>query len=98
MTNSVDFRATMDVLYTDEQYVDVSLSDDIIQDSVTKINARIALEADNWTLAVLGKNLTDEDVTVFATDTPLSGALGTPSYTTYMERPRTIAIQATYRF
>jgi iron complex outermembrane receptor protein len=98
LTSSVDFRATVDALYTDEQYVDVGLSDDIIQDSETKINARIALEADNWTLAVLGKNLTDEDVTVFATDTPLSGALGTPSYTTYMERPRTIAIQATYRF
>jgi len=30
--------------------------------------------------------------------TPLSGTLGAPAYTSYMERPRTIAVQALYRF
>jgi outer membrane receptor protein involved in Fe transport len=98
LTGNIDFRGNLDVLYTDEQYVDVTLNDDIIQDSVTRLNARLALETDTWSLALVGKNLTDEDIASFATDTPLSGLLGTPSYTTYMERPRTIAIQAMYRF
>jgi len=98
VTENMDFRATLDVLYTDEQYIDVTLDDNIIEDSVTRINARIALEGYSWSLALVGKNLTDEDIGSFATSTPLAGALGTPSYTTYMERPRTIAIQAMYRF
>jgi len=99
LTDNIDFRGNLDLLYTDEQYIDVTLNDDIIQDSVTRVNARLALETESWTLALIGKNLTDEDISSFATDTPLAGALfGTPSYTTYMERPRTIAIQAMYRF
>ena len=76
----------------------MTLDDSIIEDSVTRLNARIALETESWSLALVGKNLTDEDIGSFATTTPLSGALGTPSYTTYMERPRTIAVQAMYRF
>jgi iron complex outermembrane recepter protein len=98
LTDGMDLRTNLDVLYTDEQYVDVTLDDSIIQDSVTRLNARIALEGDAWSVALVGKNLTDEDITSFATTTPLSGALGTPSYTSYMERPRTIAVQAMYRF
>ena len=98
VTENMDFRANLDVLYTDEQYIDVTLDDNIIEDSVTRVNARIALESDSWSLALVGKNLSDEDIGSFATSTPLAGALGTPSYTTYMERPRTIAVQAMYRF
>ena len=94
----MDFRANLDLLYTDEQYINVTLDDNVKQDDVTRVNARIALETDSWSLAVVGKNLTDEDIASFASNTPLSGALGTPSYTTYYERPRTVAIQAMYRF
>jgi len=98
VTDNMDFRANLDVLYTDEQYIDATLDDNVIQDSVTRINARIALESDSWSVALVGKNLTDEDIGSYATSTPLARILGTPSYTTYMERPRTIAVQAMYRF
>ena len=98
LTNKLDFHATLDVLYSDEQYVDVTLNPDVEQDAYTKLNARLAVEADNWSLALVGKNLTDEDVVTFSTDTPLSGTLGAPSYTSYMDRPRTVAVQAVYRF
>ena len=63
-----------------------------------KVNARLALEADNWSPSLIRKNLTDEDILSFVTDTPLSATLGSPSYTGYMERQRTIAVQALYRF
>ena len=90
----MDVRASLDVLYTDEQDIDVTLDDNVIEDSVTRFNARIGLESESWSLALVGKNLSDEDIGSFATSTPLAGALGTPSYTTSMERPRTIAVQA----
>ena len=98
VTDNMDIRANLDVLYTDEQYVDVTLDDNIIQDDVTRINARLALEGESGSLAMVGKNLTDEDIASYSGSTPLSGALGTPSYTTYWERPRTITVQAMYRF
>ena len=44
------------------------------------------------------QSLALEDVVSFSTDTPLSGTLGAPSYTSYMERPRTYAIQSSWRF
>ncbi len=98
LTANMDFHATVDVMYTDDQFVDVTLNPDVEQEAFTKVNARLALEADNWSLALVGKNLTDEDISSFVTDTPLSATLGSPSYTGYMERQRTIAVQALYRF
>ena len=98
LTQTLDFHATLDVLYSDDHYVDVTLNPDIEQDSYVKLNARLAVEADNWSLSLVGKNLTDEDIVTFSTDTPLSGTLGAPSYTSYMDRPRTVAVQAVYRF
>ena len=65
---------------------------------MTRFNARVGLEGESWSLALVGKNLSDEDIGSFASSTPLAGTLGTPSYTTYMERPRTITVQALYRF
>jgi len=98
LTANIDFHATVDVMYTDDQFVDVTLNPDVEQEAYTRVNARLALETDKWSLALVGKNLTDEDITTFSTDTPLSGTLGAPAYTSYMERPRTIAVQALYRF
>ena len=98
LTDAIDLRATVDANYKDDHYVNVTLDSNIEQEAYTKINARLALEAETWTLALVGKNLTDEDINTFASDTPLSGTLKAPSYTGYMERPRTVAVQATYRF
>jgi len=56
------------------------------------------LESESRSLALVGKNLSDEDIGSFSSSIPLANALGTPSYTTYWERPRTFAVQAMYRF
>ncbi|MEP5765884.1 MAG: TonB-dependent receptor [Halieaceae bacterium] len=98
VTSAIDLRANVDVNWVDDQYVEVTLNDDLEQGSYTKVNARVALETASWTLAVVGKNLTDEDINTFSVDTPLSGSLGAPAYSGYMARPRTVAIQAAYRF
>ena len=67
------------------------------EDAVAQVNARIALETGNWTLALVGKNLTDEDTYSYITETPLSASCdqrpvlgaGYAAYTGYQEPPRT---------
>ena len=70
------------------------------QDSQVNVNARIALEADDWMLALVGKNLTDNDDIGYSAATPVSGSalLQAPTYSGYQVNPRTLAIQAKYNF
>jgi len=98
LTSSMNFHGVLDVNYTDKQFVDVTLNPDVQQDAVTKLNARIALEADWWSVALVGTNLTDEDIMTFVTDTPLSNTLGAPAYTAYMDRPRTFTLQVGFYY
>ena len=66
-------------------------------DSYTKYNARIALASadDKWSVALIGKNLTDEETNVWNNDVALTAS---NSYFGVPERPRSIAVQARYRF
>ena len=97
--NNMAFRATFDVLYEDEYFTESSKEVGTIQDAYTKFNLRLALEGDRWTVAVLGKNLTDEEVLEFSSEVPLSGAfLSAPAYYGYLHPPRTITAQLDYRF
>lgn len=83
--------------YTDDFYSALDLDPATLHDSYTKYNARVALAAadDTWSLALIGKNLTDERTNVWNNDVPLTAS---NSYFGVPERPRSIAIQARYRF
>jgi hypothetical protein len=94
----MNFHGVLDANYVGEQFVDVTLNPDVQQDGFTKLNARIALEADWWSVALVGTNLTNEDITTFVTDTPLSNTLGAPAYTAYMDRPRTYMLQVGFYY
>jgi outer membrane receptor protein involved in Fe transport len=93
---TMEFRADLDILYTDDVFLDTSLDSNMIQDSFTKVNARLALASadDTWEVALIGKNLTDE--------TTLASAGGTPfftgSYFGAVMAPRTVAAELSYRF
>jgi iron complex outermembrane receptor protein len=94
---SLEMRFNVDVNYTDEFESALDLDPNTRHDSATKINARIALAsvADSWSIALIGKNLTDETTHVWRNDVPTTGS---NSYFAVPERPRSIAIQARYRF
>lgn len=107
--DSLEFRATVDLQYTDDYIWTPQLDPRTEQDSFTKVNARIALASmdDTWEVALVGNNLTDEDVLVYGGNAVLAGALtrsataprGTGmAYYAFVERPRSYALQATYRF
>ena len=66
-------------------------------DATTIFNARIALaNVDRtWTVALIGKNLTDEKSNIWNNDVPTTNS---NSYYGLPSRPRSIAVQARYRF
>jgi iron complex outermembrane recepter protein len=100
LSDAFNLHVTMDTSYRSEQYVEATLEPLMEQDSEVNVNARIALEADNWMLALVGKNLTDNDDIGYSAATPISGSalLQAPTYSGYQVNPRTVAIQAKYNF
>jgi iron complex outermembrane receptor protein len=102
-TNGLQLLGTLDFIYSDEYLTSPSLDSRMVQDAYTKINARLALSGNDnaWELALIGKNLTDESIVTYANGLPVSGMItGNTSsgYYAFYERPRSIAIQGTYRW
>lgn len=102
-SNGLQVVSTLDLIYSDEYLTTPSLDPRFKQDSYTKINARIALsdDSENWELALIGKNLTDESIVPYANGLPVASTVtrGTGSgYYAFYERPKSVAIQGTIRF
>lgn len=102
-SNGLKLVNTLDLIYSDEYLTTPSLDPRFQQDAYTKINARIALssDSDNWELALIGKNLTDESIVPYANGLPVASTVtrGTGSgYYAFYERPKSVAIQGTIRF
>ncbi|MEH6570604.1 MAG: TonB-dependent receptor [Halioglobus sp.] len=95
--DNLELRFNVDVNYTDEFDSALDLDPNTHHDSATKVNGRIALAsaADSWSVALIGKNLTDKDTRVWNNDVPTNAS---NSYFGVPERPRSIALQARYRF
>lgn len=97
------FRAVVDLIYSDSYLTSPSLDSRTEQDAYTKLNARLSLGATDgkWDVALVGKNLTDEEVISYSNSLPLSTTLtsgtGTAYYAFY-DRPATVAVQGTIRF
>lgn len=99
--SSLEGRATVDLLYSDEYFPSQNLDPSTLQDSYWKVNARLALSSidGKWEVALLGRNLTDEDVVTYSNPVPLSqSAFGVLSHFGVVEQPRNFALQASYRF
>jgi iron complex outermembrane receptor protein len=87
----------IDINYTDEFYSALDLDPNTQHDSATKVNARIALasEDETWSVAVIGKNLTDVSTHRWRNDVLITDS---KSYFGIADRPRSIAVQLRYRF
>ena len=95
--NTMELVTGLDINYSDEYYSALDLDPSTLHDDVTIINARIALASTDggWTVALIGKNLTDEKTSIWKNDLPVTNS---NSYYGVPERPRSIALQARYRF
>lgn len=85
-----------DLVYSGSYYIANDLDPMFHEDSYYKLDARISLEslADGWELALVARNLNDEETSHYGDDVPLSPG----SYFKHLDKPRTIALQARWNF
>jgi iron complex outermembrane recepter protein len=98
---NLQLATTLETVYSGAYYPQATLDPATRQDSFFKYNARIALSSQqgNWELALLGRNLSNEVVTGYAADIPLAArTFGAPSYGSFVAPPRSVAVQATFKF
>ena len=100
VSDSLEFRATLDVLFSGDFYTAQNNDPVTVQDAFAKVNLRLALAGDDgkWELALLGRNLTDEITVPYSNPVPLASIFGSNSHYAFVERGRTVALQAEYRF
>jgi outer membrane receptor protein involved in Fe transport len=101
LTESLVFRSTLDTQFTTAYNPSQNLDPRVEQDAYAIWNLRLGLgSADGkWEVALLGRNLTDEAVVSYANDTPLAfSQTGAPTWYGFVERSRSVALQASFRF
>ena len=95
------FRTALDTQFTTPYSPTQNLDPRAEQGGYALLNLRVALASadEKWEVAVLGRNITDREVVSYANDTPLAfSQFGTPTFYGFVDPPRTIALQASYRF
>ena len=93
INDGIRFLANLTVSFSDDYAVEGRNEPTLVQDSWTKVSGRIGIAAsdDSWSLALVGRNLTDEET--WLGGQPLFGY-----DMVYPGAPRTYAIQGVYRF
>ncbi len=99
--DAMEFRAATDFVFTDDYNSSQNLDPSQEQDAYVKVNMRLAIADLNegWEVALVGKNLTDEEVVSYSNDTPLANSsFGSVNHYAFVERPRSLALQASLRW
>ena len=98
--SGLEFRSSLEMLYTDEFETSGDLDANLAQDTYIKWNARIAISdvEQGWNLALVLKNITDETTTIFGGDVPLAELGFDQTYFQFIDPPRSMEIQAAYNF
>ena len=91
-----EVASTLDLNHSDDVYRQDDLDPVSLQKAYTKVNATIAIgpALGSWDIALLGRNLTDEETFSYVNDTPLFNG----ARQARMDQPRTISIRCRLRF
>ena len=100
LTDDLELKAGVDVMFTDDYDTAADGDTNLAQDAFTKVNARVALmDYDGrWSIALLGKNLTDETTTTWGNDIPLGNFGFADSYFQIVDAPRSYELQVRVSF
>jgi outer membrane receptor protein involved in Fe transport len=108
ISDDVDLTLGVDLAYSDDYFASPTLDSNLEQDAYVKVNARVALESSDaiWSVALIGENLTDEEITTFGGNTPLASTLISTftgggagnAYYAFYEAPRNVAVKVRYNF
>lgn len=92
----LQLRSEVGLYFTDGYFLAGDLDPALVQDSYASVDARLSLGSpdDRWDVSVIGKNLTDRTILGWGSDQPTSPG----SFIVLRDRPRSIAIQARYRW
>ncbi len=103
LTAFMELRLELDVVHSDDHFVPSALDQNLRQDTYTKINLKVSLaSADgNWGVALVGRNLTDEEAMSVGDHLPVAAPLmngaGTSNHSIF-DRPSSVELQGIYRF
>ncbi len=93
--SGLELTAVVRLDYSDAYYTALDLDPISEQDSYTKVNARVQLAGEGgWSVALVGKNLTDEKTTMWVNDVPFFRT----AFFAAVDPSRNIGIQARYEF
>ncbi len=99
LNNEIELFSNLNLNYTDSQNIHDNLDPQYEIDSRTKVNLRVGVRNDNWSLALVGKNITDEEVMTYAGNVPLSASVfGTNTFYSFIDRPSQYAIEIGFRY
>jgi outer membrane receptor protein involved in Fe transport len=100
ITERLDLGLGLDYLWSDDVVVANDLDEHLIQDSYGKLNGQISLSSSSgsWTVALIGKNLTDEKTFTWGNDVPLASLGFSKTYFRHIDPPRTFELRARYNF
>ena len=94
-----NFIALLDLQQVAEQQVHVNLDPNGEIDPYTMVGLRLGMESENISIAILGKNLLDEEVVSYSGNAPLSDSqFNTNTFYSFVRRPRTIALELKIKF
>lgn len=96
VADNMEFRAIANLNYSDDFFTVADLDPITVQKSFYKVDLRLSLGSQDgtWEVAVIGKNLNDKLTSSQINDQPLVRG----NYFAQTDRPRSYALQATYRF
>jgi outer membrane receptor protein involved in Fe transport len=93
ISSGLNLTGNVTASYSDDFLTDGTLEPTLTQESYTKYDASLGLEASSgqWNVSVIGKNLSDEEINM--SSQPLGGY-----DVAYLMPPRMVVLQATWRF
>jgi len=96
LNDALELRSRLGLNFVDNQYLANDLDSIEEQSAYTTVDMRIALSnnSGDWEVALIGKNLTDQETRNFASDTPLM----TGAHIGFYNAPRTISLSGTINF
>ena len=99
LNNRLDLFGNLSMNYVGKQNVHDNLDPNFLINSTTRVNLKVGIATEQWSLAFIGRNLTDESVITYASNLPISAtSFGTNTFAAFMDRPRQLAVEAGYHF
>ncbi len=88
------FRTTIDLNFKSEMNLDHDKDPNVKSPGFGKVNARLALEAETWSIAAYGRNITDKQTYGMVNDIPLYSG----TFVGWVEEPRVFGLEVSKYF